>query len=560
MAITTCVLWFTPTLAATAPARSSIPVELKPALASITTNGILQHIRVLSSDEFEGRAPGTRGEQLSVDYVQARFKELGLEPGNPDGTYIQDVPLVGFTARPTFSFSVGGRELDFNFPNDLVIWSRRLVPEVVVENSDLVFVGYGIVAPEYGWDDYKDVDVRGKTLVMLVSDPPVPDPHDPSKLDEQMFKGRAMTYYGRWTYKYEIATAKGAAAAIIVHETAPAGYPWEVVVGSNSRENFDLQTPDQNTNRVAVEGWVTLDGARKLCAAGGHDFADLKRAALRRDFRPISLGGRVNFTVKNTLRSVASRSVLAKLAGSDARRKDEYVIYTAHWDHLGRDRTLPGDQVYNGAVDNASGTSALLELARAFTRIVPKPRRSILFLSVTAEEKGLLGSKYYAAHPLYPLQHTLADINLDGINVWGRTRDLNVVGVGQSTLEDALHLFTRLQGRVALPESEPEKGYYYRSDHFEFAKQGVPGLYFHEGTDYIGKPADFGRRKRDEYVARDYHKVSDEIKPDWDLSGAVEDLQLLLEVGYAVAQDDAWPEWKPGSEFKSRREEMLRPK
>jgi Zn-dependent M28 family amino/carboxypeptidase len=274
----------------------------------------------------------------------------------------------------------------------------------------------------------------------------------------------------------------------------------------------------------------------------------------------VALDGKANLRVKNTLRYVASRNVIAKLAGSDPRLKNEYVIYTAHWDHLGRDPTLSGDQIYNGAVDNASGTAALLELARAFTRTVPKPRRSVLFLSVTAEEKGLLGSKYYAAYPLYPLQHTLADINIDGINVWGRTRDTDVVGVGQSTLEDPLNLFARLQGRVVLSESEPEKGHYYRSDHFEFAKQGVPGLYFHEGTDYIGRSADFGKRKRDEYVARDYHKVSDEIKPDWDLTGAVEDLQLLLEVGYAVAQDDAWPEWKAGSEFKARREEMLRHK
>ena len=541
---------------ATAQDRSAIPAGLKPALASITTNEILQHIRVLSSDKFEGRAPGTPGEKLTVDYLQRQYKKLGLEPGNPSGTYLQDVPLVGFTAQPTISFSAGGQQMDFGFPNDAVIWSRRFVPDIKVENSDVVFVGYGIVAPEYGWDDYKDVDVRGKTILMLINDPPVPDPNDLSRLDDKMFKGKAMTYYGRWTYKYEIATAKGAAAAIIVHETGPEGYPWEVVVGSNSRENFDLQASDLNTNCVAIEGWTTLDNARKLCAAAGQKFEDLKQAALQKDFRPVALECKANFTVKNTLREIKSHNVIAKVEGSDPKLKNEYVIYSAHWDHLGRDPKLTGDQIYNGAVDNASGTAAVLELAKAFTKAKPRPKRTVIFLSVTSEEKGLLGSKYYATHPLYPLERTLANFNIDGINVWGRTRDLEVIGVGQSTLEDTLKTFATAQGRVLIPEAEPEKGYYFRSDHFEFAKQGVPALYGHAGIDYIGRPGGYGKLKREEYTAHDYHKPSDELKPDWDLSGAVEDIQLLFETGYAVAQGDIWPEWKPGSEFKARREEV----
>ncbi len=527
-------------------------------VSMITTNGLLDHIRVLASDKFEGRAPGTPGETLTVDYIQTQFKNLGLKPGNPNGAWLQDVPLVGFTAQATVSFTAGAQTLDFAFPGECVIWSRRYVSPVTVGNSEVVFVGYGIVAPEYGWDDYKGVDVRGKTLLMLINDPPVPDPNDPAKLDDKMFKGKAMTYYGRWTYKYEIATEKGAAAAIIVHETGPAGYPWLVVLGSNSRENFDLQTPDKNMKRVGIEGWMTLGSAQKLCTAGGQKFEDLKQAALRRDFRPIPLACKASLTVTNALREIQSHNVIAKLEGSDPKLKNEYLVYTAHWDHLGRNAKLPGDQIYNGAVDNASGSAGLLELAKAFTLGEPKPKRSVLFLSVTAEEKGLLGSKYYATHPLYPLEKTLANFNIDGINVWGRTRDVEVIGVGQSTLEDTLKIFADGQGRVLVPEAEPEKGFYFRSDHFEFARQGVPALYLHSGIDYIGQPAGYGMKKREEYIANDYHKPSDEIKPGWDLSGGVEDLQLLLETGRVIADGKEWPEWKSGSEFKARRDVMLR--
>lgn len=391
---------------------------------------------------------------------------------------------------------------------------------------------------------------------MLINDPPVPDPNDPTKLDEKMFKGRAMTYYGRWTYKYEIAAAKGARAAIIVHQTGPAGYPWGVIMLSSGRENFGLQTANSTAGRVAVEGWITVDNARKLLSAAGHDFDALKKSAVRRDFRPIPLDIRANFTVRNRMRNVASRNVIAKIEGTDPKLRNEYVIYTAHWDHLGRDPKLKGDQIFNGAIDNASGTAGLLALADAFTRV--KPKRTILFLSVTAEEKGLLGSQYYATHPLYPLDHTLANINMDSLNCWGRTHDVGVVGMGESTLEDTLAPFVRAQGRVLVPEAEPEKGFYFRSDHFEFARQGVPALYLDKGIDFIGKPKGWGRQRREQYVQRDYHQVSDEIKPDWDLSGAVEDLRLLFQVGYAAGQGDQYPQWKPGSEFKARRDEMMR--
>ncbi len=520
---------------------------------SITTNNLLRHIQVLSSDEFEGRAPGTRGETLTVDYITRQFREIGLKPGNPDGTFVQKVPLVGFRAEPSVRFVASdGAELRPAFPTETVVWSRRFIPEVSIQDSEVVFVGYGIVAPEYGWDDYKGVDVRGKTIVMLINDPPIPDSNDSSKLDEKMFKGRAMTYYGRWTYKYEIATERGAAAAIIVHETIPAAYPWAVVQGSNSRENFDLQAADKNMKRVAIEGWITHETAERLCKAGGQDYGALKQAALSRDFRPVSLGAKASISVKNTLREIASTNVVAKIEGSDPKLKNEYVIYTAHWDHLGRDPQLKGDQIYNGAVDNATGVAALLEIARAFT--AQKPQRSVLFLAVTAEEKGLLGAKYYATHPLYPLKQTLADINMDALNVWGRTRDVEVVGAGQSTLEDTLANAAEKQGRVITPESEPEKGSYFRSDHFEFAKQGVPALNAHSGVHMVGRPDGFGLKKREEYTAQDYHKVTDEIKTDWDLTGMVEHAELLLQVGLDVANRSGWPEWKSGSEFKAKRQ------
>jgi len=535
--------------------------NLKTALESIKGGEILNHIKVLASDEFEGRGPGTPGEEKTVAYLTEQLRKMGLKPGNPDGTYVQPVPLVGFQAKQVNgSFETAGKSVALTFPKNFVAVSRRMAQEVKVANSEVVFVGYGVVAPEYGWDDYKGLDVRGKTLIMLVNDPAVPDPNDPSKLDPAFFKGRAMTYYGRWTYKYEIASEKGAAAAILVHETGPAGYPFEVVQGSWSRENFDIAQPQagQVPSRVAIEGWISTEKAKELFAASNRDFEALKKAALRRDFRPEALNCRAQFAILNSLREVQSRNVIAKLEGSDPALKNEVVIYTAHWDHLGRDPALSGDQIFNGAADNASGVAGVLEIAQALAAVRPAPKRTMVFLAVTAEEKGLLGAKFYATHPLYPLERTLADINLDVINLWGPTRDLILIGMGNSTLDDLLVEVAREQGRTVLPDADPEKGYYFRSDHFEFAKEGVPALDPKGGRDYIGKSADFGKQTQDEYTAKDYHKVSDDVKPGWDLSGAAEDLKLLAEVGYRIAQGERYPEWKPGSEFRARREAMLK--
>ncbi|QCR23848.1 M28 family metallopeptidase [Pontibacter sp. SGAir0037] len=531
--------------------------QLQPALLSIAANDILSHTKVLASDAFEGRSPGTAGEDSTINYLVNQFGQLGLQPGNPNGTYIQEVPMFGFTPQPKASFTAGGKTISLSFPNDYVASSRRYVPTIDVNNSDIVFVGYGIVAPEYGWDDYKDVDVKGKTIVMLVNDPPLPDPANPGRLDSSMFGGKAMTYYGRWTYKYEIAAEKGAAAAIIVHETGPAGYPYEVVSGSFGRESFDISTPGRGMHLAAVESWITLDKAKELFAAAGKDFNQLKASALQKNFKPIPLNAKATFNIKNALREIKSKNAIAKLEGSDPQLKDEYIVYTAHWDHLGKDETLKGDQIYNGALDNATGTAGLLELAEAYTKLEVKPKRSILFLAVTAEEKGLLGSKYYASNPLYPLSKTLANINMDVLNYYGPTEDVIVIGYGNSTLEDELAQEAQLQHRRIVPEATPEHGSFYRSDHFEFAKQGVPALYAKSGVIARNQPANYVLDIQKQYTANDYHKVSDEVHDDWNLQGAVEDLQLFFRVGYRVANTPQYPEWKPGTEFRAKREQML---
>jgi Zn-dependent M28 family amino/carboxypeptidase len=535
--------------------RTSAPADA--AGQVITAPGILEHIKVLSSDEYEGRLPGTHGAELTVQYITDQFKKIGLAPGNPDGTYLQQVSLDGIRSAGSGSFSVGSRTINLEVPKDAVVRSDRYVPSVDVKNSDLVFVGYGVVAPEYHWDDYKGLDVRGKTLVMLINDPPVPDPKDPTKLDEKMFKGRAMTYYGRWTYKYEIASAKGAAAAIIIHQTVPAAYPWEVVQNSWTGEKFGTSAPNKHLDRVAVEAWMTLEKTRELFSAAGLDFDALYQAAARPDFKPVILKAQANLHVNNELRNVESYNVVGRLAGSDPKRRDEYVIYSAHWDHFGRYPNLVGNQIFHGAEDNASGVAGLIELAKAYKALARAPARSILFMGMTSEEQGLLGAAWYGAHPLYPLARTLADINMDGLNVWGRTRDLTIPGMGQSTLEDTLIELARAHGRTVLPDQEPEKGYYYRADHFEFAKAGVPAFTFGSGYDYIGRPHGWGLQKHRDYTTHDYHKPSDEIKPDWDLSGTVEDLRLLMDLGYVVAQSPGDPQWKSGSEFKARRDAML---
>jgi Zn-dependent M28 family amino/carboxypeptidase len=541
-------------------AADELALRLEPALDAITPDGLLAHIKVLSSDEFEGRAPGTKGEELSIKYITNQFKQIGLKPGNPDGTYTQEVLLAGIKSDPGMSFIVGDKIIDLKYPDDFVASSARLQPEIKIDRSDVVFVGYGVVAPEYGWDDYKGLDVRGKTLLMLIGDPPISDSKDPAKLDEKMFKGKAMTYYGRWTYKYEIAAQKGAAAAVIIHETGPAGYPYAVVKTSWGKENYEIDSPNKNMDAVEARSWITLDTAKELLADCGQGFDALKKSAIRKEFRPVMLKAKAKIDIKQQLRSFKSDNVISKLEGNDPKLRDEYVIYSAHWDHLGRHPELQGDQIFNGAIDNASGVASLFQLAAAFTKLNPPPKRPVLFIATTAEEAGLLGAKFYAEHPLYPLEKTLANINIDTVNPWGKTRDIEDLSDNNSTLDDLLAAAAKRNGRMMTPNSEPEKGSFYRADHFEFSKHGVPALYTGRGIDFIGKPAGFGRQKKDDYTSHRYHQVSDEVDPNWDLSGAVQDLQLLFEVGYQVANGDRFPEWKPGSEFKAKRDEMLKRK
>ena len=524
--------------------------SMEAAIDRITVEELTPDITTLASDEFEGRAPSSPGEEKTIAFLEQRFKEVGLQPGNGN-SYFQDVPLVDITASPDMLMYVEdetGRST-YAYGDQFMAWTKRVVESVDVNTSEMIFVGYGVVAPEYDWNDYEGLDVQGKTVVMLVNDPGFGG-DDPS-----FFNGNAMTYYGRWTYKFEEAARQGAEAAFIVHETEPAAYPWEVVSGSWSGPQFNLVADDNNMSRAAVEGWLHIDTTRELFERAGLDFDALKMQARTRDFQPVSFRLNASLSIVNTLRYSDSKNVIAVLPGSS--RPDEYIIYTAHWDHFGIDTSLEGDQIYNGAKDNATGTGGLISLASAYASLPEAPARSVAFLAVTAEEQGLLGSAYYGENPIYPYNKTVAVFNLDAMNTFGPTRDITVVGYGNSELDDYLEQAAAEQGRIVLPDPEPEKGYFYRSDHFSFAKQGIPALYIDEGADHIENGEAYGMAQRDDYVANRYHKPSDEYDESWDLAGAVEDLKLVFVTGYRVANSDDFPAWKEGTEFKARRENDL---
>jgi Zn-dependent M28 family amino/carboxypeptidase len=521
---------------------------------AISGERMLSDIRTLSSDEFQGRGPGTRGEDLTIAYVEKQFRDAGLDPGNPDGTYLQGVPLVGIRPDPNMElvFSGHGASLHEKYRDDFIATTTRL-SETVKLDAELVFVGYGVQAPEYSWDDFKGVDVKGKVLIVLINDPPVKKGAD---LDPHVFGGRAMTYYGRWTYKYEKAAQMGAAGCLIVHETIPAAYPWDVVRNSWSGEQFSLEASAGDSKDLAVRGWITGEVAASLFRSAGYDFQKLKAQAVSRDFHPVPLGMRAAVEIHDTVRRIHSHNVIARLTGSDPALRNQYVIYTAHWDHFGIGPEINGQNIYHGALDNGSGSATLMELGRAFGARSPRPKRTILFLSVTAEEQGLLGSEYYAEHPLYPLASTAAEINMDGMNVLGKTRDITIIGLGQSSLDLVAEAAARAQGRIVRPDPEPEKGFYYRSDHFSFAKVGVPALDLDSGIDYIGKQPGWGMKMRNDYTANDYHKPTDVIKPYWKMDGDVEDTQFYLDVGERVANSLEMPQWSAKSEFKAMRDKL----
>ncbi len=512
--------------------------------AGISAETLLAATETLASDEFEGRAPGSEGETKTVAFLTEQFSALGLTPGNPDGTWVQQVPLVGITPLPgdRLVVTAGGESRTLEPAADYVATTKHVVDEVSVSDAEFVFVGYGARAPEYDWDDFGETDLGGKILLFLVNDPPLDD----------IFGGPAMTYYGRWTYKHEIAAELGAAGAFVIHETGPAGYPWEVVGSTPYAESFDLVAADDNLSRATVEGWVQRATAEMLFEMAGLDFETAKQQAADRAFLPIPLGVTGSLRIRNELRRIDSDNVVAKVEGSGA--PDEVVMYVAHWDHMGVDPSLEGDQIFNGAADNATGTAGLIEIARAFTEAPEPPRRSILFLAVTAEEQGLLGSRHYGENPLYPAAQTVAALNMDVLNQWGRTRDLTIVGMGQSGLDAVAAEVAAGLGRTLAPDPEPEKGFYYRSDHFSFARVGIPAFYADPGVEYIGKPEGYGIEKRTEYNVNDYHQVSDEVKPDWDLSGALEDLTFLYRMGARLADGDEWPAWSETSEFRAVRE------
>ena len=530
---------------APAPAPSSDSYSFGP---EISVEDFVQHVKVLASDEFEGRAPGTRGEELTTQYLKTQFERLGLKPGNGD-SYFQRVPMVETTARPAAAkVNVGGKEQSWSFGDQYVVGTRTGQPEVKIENSELVFVGYGVNAPEANWNDYAGVDVKGKTVVVLVNDPGF------HAGDESLFGGKRMTYYGRWTYKFEEAARQGAAAALIIHDTAGAGYGWDVVKNSWSGAQFDLPASDDPEPRIPLQGWITGEVAQGLFDAAGLKLDDLRTAAGKPGFKAVPLQATFGTTILNQIRSSESNNVLALLPGSE--RPDEAVIYMGHWDHLGK-HAGEGDQIYNGAIDNATGIAGILEIAEQFTVQQPKPKRSVLFMAVTLEESGLLGSKYYVAHPVIPLANTVAAINLDAMTVVGKTRDIVVNGFGASELDDLLRPIADAQQRVLHAESAVEKGFYYRSDHFNFAKAGVPALYAKSGLDSIEGGEAHGTAISDEYNKNRYHQPKDEYDASWDLGGVMQDLNALYRLGAELAGGDAWPNWKDGNEFKANRDAMM---
>ena len=508
---------------------------------SIQADEIAKHVKVLASDEFGGRAPSSEGEKLTLDYLTKEFTALGFEPGNGD-SFFQEVPLVSLEADSDMVLNIGGK--DYQYKKDMVMGSSRISAQEGIENSELVFVGYGVNAPEYNWNDYEGLDVKGKTVVMLVNDPGF------ETKDPNLFTGDAMTYYGRWTYKYEEASRQGAAGAIIIHETAPASYPWSVVENSWSGEQFGFVKENNNMDRVAVEGWVTVDVAKELFTKAGLDFDTAKAEAAKGAYH-VDMGDlAATVNVKNTIKKSVSYNFIATLPGS--KTPDEHIIYSAHWDHLGTDENRKGDQIYNGAHDNATGTAGMIEVAEAFTKLGKRPDRSMTFLAVTAEEQGLLGSKYYAANPVIPANKTVANINMDSLNLLGKVKDISVVGIGKSQMDELLATAAKEQGRTVSGDPKPSSGGYYRSDHFAFANMGVPAMYAGGGSEAFDEET-ANYRKRMSLVLRGcYHQPCDRYRDEWDLSGAVQDLQLFYKVGFDISQQSQWPTWNENSEFQRK--------
>ncbi len=508
------------------------------------------HIRFLADDLLEGRGPGSRGDDLTQLYIATQFQSLGLTPAAADGSWLQSVPLIGAKTHwpADVTFRRGDQSVRLRSVDEFMSTIGRPVESVSIKDAEVVFVGYGIEAPEYDWDDYKEVDLRGKVLLMMNNDP---------SGDPKLFEGRRRLYYGRWDYKYEIAASKGAVGAIIIHTTPSAGYPWQVIQTSWSGEEFELRGAEGP--RLELEAWATEEATAKLVAIGGHDLDEMRASAESRDFRPLSLGTTLSISLTADVRQQDTANVLGMLEGSDPELKDEVLIYMAHHDHLGlgAERDENGDNIYNGAVDNAAGAAALLAMAKAYSQLDQRPARSIMFAAVGAEEQGLLGSKHFADNPPIAPGKIAAVINMDGTNVIGRTHDVNVIGHGKSNLDAVIESVAKSQGRIVTPDNFPDRGYYYRSDQFSLAKIGVPGVYLHPGLNVVGKPAGWGKEQLEAWTENIYHQPSDEYREDWDLSGALEDTRLLFQVGLRVARQPEMPAWNQGDEFEAARKSAI---
>ena len=521
------------------------------AARTINADVLRGHIRFLSSDLLGGRGPATPGDRLAQQYIAAQMEAIGLQPGAPDGGWLQPLDIVGITSHnpDVASVTKGGDKVDLKYKDDYIAFSGVGTPEARVDNAEIVFVGYGIVAPEYQWDDYKGVDLKGKVLLMMNNDPAG---------DPKLFAGKTRQYYGRWTYKYEIAAQKGAAGAIIIHTEPSAGYKWQVVTSSWSGENFSL--PSEGQPEVQIQAWATEEASRRIARLGGQDLDALRAAAEKRDFKPVPLGVTWSLTLRNDVQKKQTANVIGKLPGRDPILGKQAVLYTAHHDHLGmREATKPGeDVIYNGARDNASGVAAVLAIARAMKALPQAPRRTILFAAVAGEEQGLLGSGYLAAHPPAPIGLLAANINIDELGIWGKTRDMIMIGKGKSTLDTVVEAIAAAQGRRHIVgDQNPDKGFFYRSDQFNLAKRGVPAAYLESGVEVVGKPEGWGAAQHAKYEETDYHQPSDELRPDWDFSGAVEDAQFLFYLGVKVAEGKNMPSWNPGDEFEAARKKAL---
>ena len=521
-------------------ACSAPEAEIKP-----FGDNIEEDIKIISSDEFEGRAPASRGGRKTVDYLVSRFTEIGLKPAN-NGSYLQPVPLMEVTGSDFSDLMISGNgtEISLNYLDDMVVGTYRLEESVVLENSELVFAGYGIVAPEYDWNDYEGIDVEGKTVVLLVNDPGF------ATGDDSMFTGNAMTYYGRWTYKFEEAARQGAAGALIIHQTEPASYGWDVVRNSWSGTQYGVVSEGEN-QRLLAEGWIHLDPAREIFELAGIDFGEALESAHQQGFRPQSMGLTATVSFNNEFGFSDCNNVIGYIEGTSY--PDETFIYMGHWDHLGMVETESGIDIYNGAVDNATGIAGLMAIAERFMSDAEKPERSIVFMAVTAEESGLLGSRYYSENPLFPIETTVAGINMDALNVYGPTNDIVAVGYGFSELDEYMKRHASLQGRVVKPNPYPERGYYYRSDHFNMAKQGVPMIYADGGSDFIGRDEEYAKMVAEDYAGR-YHRPDDIVHDLWNYDGIHQDLWFFYNIGKELANNDDFPNWSPDSEFRAARD------